>query len=167
MGLNGLLLKPKRDKSSFLLFHKIHCGPVSIEKDKYMTPVHSSKTTRSLHSAQYCRHQTYGDVLKNLPTNFSTLEWSLSFCGPYPVHRGVKGTLPLVKTQLKVRKRAKIRNQYSKASHLTQDTNGEVTTSQLDITNENQEVSLFPAGDQKALINRRTRRHNKNKTEIT
>ena len=31
---------------------KIHCGAVSIEKDKYMTPAHSLKTTRSSHSAQ-------------------------------------------------------------------------------------------------------------------
>ena len=38
------------DQSSLLLFHKIHCGAVSIEKDKYMTPTHSSKTTRSLHT---------------------------------------------------------------------------------------------------------------------
>ena len=50
----------------------------------------------------------------------------------------------------KVRKRAKIRNRYNQAPHLTQDTNGKVTTSQLDITNESQEVSPFPAGDHKA-----------------
>ena len=48
---------------------------------------------------------------------------------------------------MKVRKRAKIRNRYNQAPHLTQDTNGKVTTSQLDITNESQEVSPFPAGD--------------------
>ena len=42
----------------------------------------------------------------------------------------------------KVRKREKIKNRYNQAPHLTQDTNGKVTTSQLDITNENQEVSL-------------------------
>ena len=41
------------------------------------------------------------------------------------------------------------------------DTNGKVTTSQLDITNEGQEVSPFPAGDHKASINRRRRKHNK------
>ena len=40
-------LEARRDQSSLLLFHKIHCGAVSIEKDKYMTPAHSSKTTRS------------------------------------------------------------------------------------------------------------------------
>ena len=49
----------------------------------------------------------------------------------------------------KVRKRTKIRNRYIQAPHLTQDTNGKVTTSQLDITNESQEVSPFPAGDRK------------------
>ena len=46
-------------------------------------------------------------------------------------------------------------------------TNGKVTTSQLDFTNESQEVSPFPAGDHKASINRRVRKHNKIKTEIT
>ena len=35
----------------------------------------------------------------------------------------------------KVRKRAKIRNRYNQAPHLTQDTNGKVTTSQIHITN--------------------------------
>ena len=42
-------------------------------------------------------------------------------------------------------KGAKIRNEYN-----------QVTNSQLDTTNESQEVSLFPAGDHKAQINRRT-----------
>ena len=56
---------------------------------------------------------------------------------------------------IKVRKRAKIRNRYNQAPLLTQDTNGKVTTSQLDITNENQEVSPFPAGDNKSSTNRR------------
>ena len=60
--------------SSLLLFHKVHCEAVSIEKDKYMTPAHSLKTTRSSHSAQYRRHQTYIDALKNSPPpNYSTL----------------------------------------------------------------------------------------------
>ena len=47
---------------------------------------------------------------------------------------------------------AKIRNRYNQAPHLTQDTNGKVTTSQLDITNESQEVSPFPA-ENFALLN--------------
>ena len=53
---------------------------------------------------------------------------------------------------VKVRKRAKIRNRYNQAPHLTQDTNGKVTTLQLDVTNEIEEVSPFPAGDHKASI---------------
>ena len=59
-----------------------------------------------------------------------------------------------VKHAFKVRKRAKTRNRYNQAPHLTQDTNGKVTTSKLDITNESQEVSPFPAGDHKASLNR-------------
>ena len=55
---------------------------------------------------------------------------------------------------------ATIRNRYNQTPHLTQDTNGKVTTSQLGITNENEEVSSFPAGDHKASINRRARKHN-------
>ena len=49
-------LEARRDRpASFLyIFHKIHCGTVSIEKDKYLTPAHSFKSTRSSHSAQYC-----------------------------------------------------------------------------------------------------------------
>ena len=58
----------------------------------------------------------------------------------------------------RVGKRAKIRNRYNQAPRLTQDTNGKVTISQLDITNESQEVSPFLAGDHKASINRRATR---------
>ena len=47
-------------------------------------------------------------------------------------------------------KYAKIRNRYNQVPHLTQDTSGKVTNSQLDTTNESQEVSPFPAGDRKA-----------------
>ena len=41
----------------------------------------------------------------------------------------------------KVSKAAKIRNRYNQVPHLTQDTNEKVTNSQLDTTNESQEVS--------------------------
>ena len=64
---------------------------------------------------------------------------------------------------IKVGKGAKIRNRYNQAPHLTQDTNGKVTNSQLDTTNESQEVSPFPAGDHKSHINRRLQRHVKHK----
>ena len=77
-------LEARRDRSSLLLFHKIHSGAVSIEKDKYLTPAHNLKSTRSSHSAQYCRYQTYSDVLKNsfFPKLFHSgmvflLSWSI------------------------------------------------------------------------------------------
>ena len=50
-------------------------------------------------------------------------------------------------TEIKVSKSAKIRKRYNQVPYLTQDTNGKVTNSQLDIINESQEVSPFPAGD--------------------
>ena len=52
--------------------------------------------------------------------------------------------------KIKVSKGAKIRNRYNQVPHLTQDNNRKVTNSQLDTTNESQEVSPFPAGDLKA-----------------
>ena len=64
-----------------------------------------------------------------------------------------------------VSKGAKIKNRYNQVPHLTQDANGIVTNSQLDTTNESQEVCPFPAGDHKAHINRRAQRHSKHKTE--
>ena len=72
MSLNGHLLRPggTSPESSLLLFQKINCEAVSIEKDKYMTPAHSLKTTRSSHSAQYRRHKTYSDALKNPPHSY-------------------------------------------------------------------------------------------------
>ena len=66
---------------------------------------------------------------------------------------------------MKLSKVAKIRDQYNQVPHLTQDTNGKVTNSQLDTTYESQEVNAFPAGDHKAHINRGTQRHSKHKTE--
>ena len=66
-----------------------------------------------------------------------------------------------------VSKGAKIRNRYNQVPHLTHDTNGKVTNSQLDITKESQEVSPFPAGDHKAHINRRAQRHSQHKTKKT
>ena len=61
----------------------------------------------------------------------------------------------------KVSKGAKIRNRYNQVPHLTKDTDGKVTNSQLGATNESKEVSPFQAGDRKAQINRRAQRHNK------
>ena len=63
---------------------------------------------------------------------------------------------------ISVSKGAKIKQ----VPHLTQDTDGKVTNSQLDTSNESQEVSPFPAGDHKVHIYRRAQRHSKQKTEI-
>ena len=67
--------------------------------------------------------------------------------------------------QIRISMGAKIRNRYNQVPHLTQDTNRKVTNSQLDTTNESQDVSPFPAGDHKAHINRRAQRNSKHKTE--
>ena len=77
-------------------------------------------------------------------------------------HNVIKSTQLM---NIEVSKGAKIRNRYNQVPHLTQGTNGKVTNSQLDTTNESQEVSPFPAGDHKAHINIRTQIHNKHKTE--
>ena len=65
---------------------------------------------------------------------------------------------------IKVSKGAKVRNRYNQVPDLTQDTNGKVTNSQLETTNESQEVIPFPTGDHKEHINRRAQRHSKHKT---
>ena len=43
--------------------------------------------------------------------------------------------------QIKGSKGAKVRNRYNQVPHLTKDTNGKVTNSQLDIANKSQDVS--------------------------
>ena len=53
------------------------------------------------------------------------------------------------------RKVVKIRNRYSQEPHLTQDTTWESDKNTINITNESQEVSPFPASDHKAAPNRR------------
>ena len=90
----------------------------------------------------------------------------------YKIHTKVKGNTLKVKKWdtldiIKVIKKAKFRNRYNQVPHLTQDTNGEVTNSQLDITNESQQVSPFQAGAHKATINRRSQKQNKHRTEMT
>ena len=42
-------LEAHRDQSSLLFFHKIHCGTMSIDKDKYFTPSQRTRSTRSSH----------------------------------------------------------------------------------------------------------------------
>ena len=63
------------------------------------------------------------------------------------------------------KKEGKDQESIQSSPHLTQDTNWKVTISQLDITNESQEFIPFQAGDHKESINRRTRKHNRNKAK--
>ena len=51
--------------------------------------------------------------------------------------------------KVKVTKGANIRNRYNQVPHLNQDNDWKLTNSQLDTTNEGQEVSPFLAGDHK------------------
>ena len=78
MSLSGHLLMPKGIDPpcfSFIRFiMMIHC--LSIEKGKYLTPAHSLKTTRSSHSAKYCRYQTYCDALKNSFFPWTIPQWN-------------------------------------------------------------------------------------------
>ena len=70
-------LEARRDRSSMLLFHiKIYSGAVSIEKDKYLTPAHSLKSTRLSNSAQNCRYQTYSDAPEDFffPADYTSVE---------------------------------------------------------------------------------------------
>ena len=88
--------------------------------------------------------------INDLPDNIrSSARWFADDCVLYRNVHSLQDCLILQE----VRKRAKIRNRYNQAPHLTQDTNGKLTTSQLDITNESQEVSPFPAGDNKTSTN--------------
>ena len=62
--LQSPTVEARRDQSSLLFFHKIYCGTMSIDKDKYLTLSQCTISTRSSHSSQYCRPQTYSDALK-------------------------------------------------------------------------------------------------------
>ena len=68
---------------------------------------------------------------------------------------------------MKVRKKAKIRNRYNQAPHLTHGTTWE--SNKYTIKNhkqESREVSQFPASDHKATMNRR-KKHYIHETQIT
>ena len=54
----------------------------------------------------------------------------------------------------KVEKTARIRNRYNQVPNLSQDTKWESNKITINITNESQEVSLFPSCDHKAAMNR-------------
>ena len=107
-------------------------------------------------------------MLRVFRAHFSPVKCSKTiFCKKakhLPIYRG---TICRPLPECKVSKGARIRNRYNQVPHLTQDTNGKVTNSQLDTTNESQEGSPFPGGDHKTHINRRAQRHSKHKTEKT
>ena len=67
----------------------------------------------------------------------------------------------------KVSNGAKIRSRYNQVPHLTQDTNGKVTNSQLDTTNESQEASPHPqqATTKHTQTDAHKQRHSKHKRE--
>ena len=60
----------------------------------------------------------------------------------YSSHYGCAKTLIRLRRLLRESKGAKIRNLYNQVPYLTQDTNGKVTNSQLDTTNESQGSAL-------------------------
>ena len=110
---------------------------------------------------KWCIHSGVGAFLNEKEVENSYVAARLA--DDYSLTHKVNKQFP--RKPFKVSKDAKIRNRYNQVPHLTQDTNGKVTNSQLDTTNESQEVSLFPAGDHKSHINRRAQRHSKHKTE--
>ena len=60
--------------------------------------------------------------------------------------------MPMLNVLLKVRKMAKIRNRYNQVPDLTQDTTWESNKNTINIVNNSQAVSPFPADDHKAAM---------------
>ena len=129
------------------MYHLIHC----IHPHRHKFHLRIQQRLLSIQVQEHSYHE--GHQLKYKEVN--KFKWLCQL----PIYYYSYGTV------LKVSKGAKIRNRYNHAPHLTQDTYGKVTNSQLDTTNESQEASLFPAGDHKAQINRRVQRHSKHKIE--
>ena len=95
-------------------------------------------------STTYSQGRKHTICSTNIP---KVREHNICFAIPSKQSQSKKVDLNIVK----VSKGAKIRNRYYQVPHLTQDANGKVTNSQLDTTNESQEVSPFPAGDHKHI----------------
>ena len=53
------MLEARWDQSALLLHHKIHCGTVTIDKDKYLTPAYSLKATGAGHLIVFNIVDTY------------------------------------------------------------------------------------------------------------
>ena len=66
------------------------------------------------------------------------------------------GFFLIMEVKGKVSKGAKIRNPYNQAPHLTQDTNGKMTNSQLYTTNKSQEVSPLQSTNAQTSLGIRT-----------
>ena len=65
---------------------------------------------------------------------------------------------------IRLKRTAKIRKRCNQVPHLNQDTTWESYKNIINITNKSQEVSPFPAGDHKAVMNRReSMRNTRNK----
>ena len=65
------------------------------------------------------------------------------------------------------KKGGNIRKRYNQVPNLTQDTTWESNKNTIYVTNKSQEVSLFPAGDHKAAMNRRkSMRYTRHKTNL-
>ena len=58
-------LEDRRVKSSLTSYYKIHSGTVSLDKDRYLTPVPNLRSTRASHNSQYTRYMAYSDAQKN------------------------------------------------------------------------------------------------------
>ena len=79
----------------------------------------------------------------------------LSSVGPKLVHvytnlAKLKASESEIQALIESTKEGKDQESINQVSHLTQDTNGKVTNTQSEITNESQEVSPFPVGNHKA-----------------
>ena len=94
---------------------------------------------------------------RDTPASFSSKGYLIIICRPFYNCLGCQyGS--------KVSQGAKIRNRYNQVPHLTQETNGKVTNSQLDITKREPRGQPFPAVDHKAHINRRAQIQDRTKT---
>ena len=57
-------LEARRDQSSLLFFHKIHCGTMSIDKKQVLDPVSEYKIYQVITQLTVLQAQTYSDALK-------------------------------------------------------------------------------------------------------
>ena len=58
-------LETRREQSSWAFFYNIHSGPVSLDKDKYLTLAPNVRRTRASNESLYIRYLAYSDALEN------------------------------------------------------------------------------------------------------